>query len=44
MKGELMKTYIAYFDETGDDGVTIFIRPFYFNKFVYACRELATKF
>ena len=23
MKGELMKTYIAYFDETGDDGVTI---------------------
>ena len=22
MKGELMKTYIAYFDETGDDGVT----------------------
>ena len=23
MKGELMKTYIAYFDETGDDGVTM---------------------
>ena len=43
MKGELMKTYIAYFDETGDDGVTINSSD-HFNKFVYACRELAAKF
>ena len=30
MKGELMKTYIAYFDETGDDGVTINSSESYF--------------